>query len=657
MSIVPYRHDRGNHVVYHDPHSQIMVVHNHQQNTVQLLENFALAEAGASMPSAPPNSYFRRDSGPPLRPCCPNCGYELPDFETPEYRPRRESSEGNGRRKSSGRSRTPPSALFPRSELQYMHQDYFKLLSTLPFSGYSGSERVLAAPPHVSETHVLSNELFNQGYFDRFFKKVPPEVLGSGAHAQVYKVVHVLQNIQLGVFAVKRINIGDSPRFLEHVLNEVLILYELSLKGANEHNLIRYNHVWMEYGDLADSAAFLMGDGKSLPEPGRLPFVFILQQYCDGGHLEALIELNFLKTKNLSTKERAERERLRRRKSRRGEVGPNESVAWLLDLEIWKFFSDIATAVAYLHSHGILHRDLKPSNCLLESRYVPTETPDSLDDETFDALILQMPKVLVTDFGEGKFVHSLEVEERGGNTGTLEFTHPKLWEYSLFGEPRYAHQFTFESDIYLLGMTLCFLCVGTLPFANAVAGLNDPVTVRLIIAKWFSALTLETFNKWFLEELQKRNSEDTDAMDSFAMLIFSMLKGRQDGSRLSADDVCQYLLAMRAEFTKNLHGTITELDRAGEIDLTVQGEEITAQGSQFDLNRLAMLAVFLLNFSVLHATGSAILLKFVNLLGLGATALSMVSSTRIRFVVLAAGALVLAVTMNGAMNFRSNESQ
>ena len=56
----------------------------------------------------------------------------------------------------------------------------------------------------------------------------------------------------------------------------------------------------------------------------KVPYVFILQQYCDGGHLEDLIKCNFTIEENLTWKEKVELERKKRRAVKVGdETLPN----------------------------------------------------------------------------------------------------------------------------------------------------------------------------------------------------------------------------------------------------------------------------------------------------------------------------------------------
>lgn len=535
MSIIPY--NSTSEIVYHDPHDGILVVHNNQQNSFQLLSTVSNPSVDTShhqFHSKDPR--FRPPQGPDSHQC-PNCGFSWSEIKAETRR----SFDDN----VPPADEVPDDGLIPQT---FMHSDYFKLLAKLPYT----KPRVICG----DGTESLPQSIFNQGYFDRFFKKIPPYVLGSGAHAQVYKVTHVLNSIELGTYAVKRISIGDHSEFLDQVLNEVLILYELSIQGANENNLIRYNHVWLELGDINDLQTFFLPQG-TIPQSvlNRIPYVFILQQYCAGGHLEDLVSKVYQKSKNMSLSERIHEEKIKRRK-RRSSNEQNEKrnsineqnerkKSWLSDVEIWKFFHDIATGVHYLHSHGILHRDLKPSNCLLDVVYVNDKF--SLGEESFTSLaefneyLHKLPKVLVSDFGEGKFInkhcvsHKTFSEERQGNTGTLEFTAPELWLYAKYdpsnrpGKQRFVYSSTYKSDIYSLGLILCWLCVGSLPFSEAIASDSDPEKVRTIIAKWYTNFTSEGFHHWFTNLVREtRGEEPSEPLLDLEKLVYMMLKGRSE---------------------------------------------------------------------------------------------------------------------------------
>ncbi len=66
----------------------------------------------------------------------------------------------------------------------FMDHDYFKLLEKLPYK---------AMPIADDEPSVASlpDDVFNQGYFKRFFKQVPPYTLGLELLAQVYKKLYM----------------------------------------------------------------------------------------------------------------------------------------------------------------------------------------------------------------------------------------------------------------------------------------------------------------------------------------------------------------------------------------------------------------------------------------------------------------------------------
>jgi len=56
---------------------------------------------------------------------------------------------------------------------------------------------------------------------------------------------------------------------------------------------------------------------------------------------------------------------------------------------------------------GIIHRDLKPPNLLLQYN-----DPNNQEE---------IPKVLISDFGECEILSHIEKRQRTGATGTLEF--------------------------------------------------------------------------------------------------------------------------------------------------------------------------------------------------------------------------------------------
>lgn len=572
MSVVPY--NTSNRIIYRYPGHGVVVVHNKVDNTLQLITQnngdhlgiLSLDKSKHRNGNNNNNTFQHEESYAK----CPNCGFlwlsgQFPTSNGTNSNNTTSKGGGKGGGEDNEFSNTPPilaggsNGLF---EQEFMHQDYFKLLSRLPASS-SPSSSSIVDEIKVKTPKGLPDQIFNQDYFKRFFKKVPPYELGSGAHAQVYKVVHVLNNIPLGTYAVKRISIGDKIEFLEQVLKEVLILYELSLKGANENNLIRYNHVWLELGDLLDLKAFVLPANESSAPPefhNKVPYVFILQQYCDGGDLEGIIKNNFPSDSYASYRDKVERERMKRRLRKRQINDTDNSPSWLNALEIWKFFKDVITGVNYLHIHGILHRDLKPSNCLLEAKYEINSCStvfESLEDLLNE--LEKIPKVLVSDFGEGKFTdkHSItesdtallsihENRERKGNTGTLEFTAPELWMLSVYDpanhksdeqQNRFTHDFTYESDIYLLGMILCWLCLGELPFSASIENEQDPEASRIQIINWYKQLTQSQFLEWFAHH-RKISGE---IIDDFACLIFSMIKGHdlvsEDHKRILLPDV------------------------------------------------------------------------------------------------------------------------
>jgi WD40 repeat protein/serine/threonine protein kinase len=96
---------------------------------------------------------------------------------------------------------------------------------------------------------------------------------------------------------------------------------------------------------------------------------------------------------------------------------------------------DVAEALAYAHSKGILHRDIKPSNLLLD----------------------EAGTVWVTDFGLAKVEGSAELTSTGDVVGTLRYLAPE----------RLRGEADARSDLYSLGATLYELLTLKPAFADS----------------------------------------------------------------------------------------------------------------------------------------------------------------------------------------------
>ncbi|OWB65148.1 hypothetical protein B5S30_g471 [[Candida] boidinii] len=375
----------------------------------------------------------------------------------------------------------------------------------------------------------LPDTLFTQGYYDKFFRTI--KILGNGSNGKVFKVEHVLHDLPLGIFALKKIAIGNHLSNLATILKEVTLLYKLTestdllnlnsfseqdnKKGINERggnleegeegeedieeikdgikNLIKYNHVWLEIDNLSSFGP-------------KVPCVFILFEYCDGGTLDELVE-SLIQPKFDINKEKEWRRLIR---NRRKEDGINEielrkqlflKSRFLNNFEIYKIYKDIVKGVLFLHKSRILHRDLKPSNCLLKQKFsdeIKIEPVNSIYD------LYKLPSIVVSDFGEG----AMEGVKRNstGATGTIEFCAPELFftqdgnsydnvlsrkrsiterqKVSLNGESInestnggeslfHLNEFSTGSDVYSLGIILYYLCFSKLPYNN-----GDPESIR-----------------------------------------------------------------------------------------------------------------------------------------------------------------------------------
>ncbi|KAI1371859.1 kinase-like protein [Hypoxylon crocopeplum] len=299
----------------------------------------------------------------------------------------------------------------------------------------------ISSSPAPQEGARIRRDAFSPNYFTRFF--VEERELGRGGKGVVLLVRHEIDGCPLGHFACKRVPVGDDHAWLEKVLIEVELLAKLS-----HPNLVSYRHVWLE-------------DVKLNRFGPSVACAFILQQYCNGGDLLRYVVGD---QPTQTTKEQLKAQM--RRKSKGTAERPHDifpSQRRLSFEEIYSFFKDITSGLAYLHSANYIHRDLKPSNCLLHR-----------ENSNLTCLI--------SDFGEVQPGNA--TRKSTGTTGTISYCAPEVLKRDAGGR---LGNFTTKSDVFSLGMILYFLCFGRLPYVNANTiheELEDIDQLRAEIAGW-----------------------------------------------------------------------------------------------------------------------------------------------------------------------------
>lgn len=252
-----------------------------------------------------------------------------------------------------------------------------------------------------SDTYGIPRELLVTGYYKRFF--LERQKLGSGSFGHVYYCIHVIDNLVLGDYAVKKVAVGDDRCWLRRVVKEVKVREYL-----RHRNIVDYKHSWLELYRLAEVGPMV-------------PWLFILMEYCNGGDLQALIE---------------------------------NSQIYLSDNEVYALLYDILSGLHHLHNNGVLYRDLKASNILLS--YTMTEFRAVLSDfGTCELLNTNTQKALAGNV----YAKPKKRREDRGYTGTIEYTAPEL----LYTNRSYEY---YKSDMWSLGIILYYMSYRKLPYEH-----------------------------------------------------------------------------------------------------------------------------------------------------------------------------------------------
>ena len=115
--------------------------------------------------------------------------------------------------------------------------------------------------------------------------------------------------------------------------------------------------------------------------------------------------------------------------------------------EAAKLVQEVAWALGYAHSHGVIHRDIKPDNILIDSG---------------------SGRALVSDFGIARLTDPNAANEQGQVFGTRQYMSPE----QASGEAEVDGR----ADLYSLGVTAFFALTGRLPFES-----EDPTTLTSML--------------------------------------------------------------------------------------------------------------------------------------------------------------------------------
>eukprot|EP01125_Pyxidicula_operculata_P018875 TRINITY_DN676_c0_g3_i1.p1 TRINITY_DN676_c0_g3~~TRINITY_DN676_c0_g3_i1.p1 ORF type:complete len:692 (+),score=136.75 TRINITY_DN676_c0_g3_i1:23-2098(+) len=327
----------------------------------------------------------------------------------------------------------------------YTDTNYFKTLQ----------DSVNQDPRNDDPNRGVEPESLNSGYFKRFF--VEEKKLGSGSYGSVHLVRHVINGVNLGYYALKKVPVGDSFEWLNIVLTEVKALEQIK----QHPNIVNYKHSWLEMDQIATFGPVV-------------PCLYILMEYANIGNLEDYVLSRYGVKQDDSTEEETDpiKRRKRARFSDTTETKPhnttttnnnNNNQEGMPDIEVWTFFLDLLFGLDHLHSMGLIHRDIKSPNLLLNREV----------DGQHGTLIRS--RLMISDLGTCTFKRYVGGSSRTGFTGTPEWSAPELisMEYdradgsapsssSSSGYPDYDAR----ADMWGCGLCLYFMAFGKLPWKH-----------------------------------------------------------------------------------------------------------------------------------------------------------------------------------------------
>lgn len=153
------------------------------------------------------------------------------------------------------------------------------------------------------------------------------------------------------------------------------------------------------------------------------------------------------------------------------------------DLERW--WNQLADALNYTHSKGIVHRDIKPGNIFVDREN----------------------NIKLLDFGIAKIRESISSTQTGQKLGTLMYMSPE--------QVKDSKHIDYHTDIYSLAVTFVHLITGKRPYDSDTSSdfeiseqiVYHPLDLRGLPEKW----------RLFLEPYLRKEPQDRPALKPFAV--------------------------------------------------------------------------------------------------------------------------------------------
>ncbi|KAJ2449680.1 putative serine/threonine-protein kinase iks1 [Coemansia sp. RSA 2336] len=556
-------------ILYRRPAGQV-VLYNQDSNDVEVRHVVpeTLTSAYLQPPASKDLSIAHRQQNDPLgvqpyaRYICPTCLQSLPAHTSRAWETRLDA--GADSHSSAGvisdrdyfnmlarslRLQQTPLALSDGSHIPH-NGDYRHLVQDT--SNISSAPAVPALetgasmPAEMPETGGVAESSFNQGYYERFFAE--QRKLGKGLRGSVFSCQHILDGVYLGHYAVKKVAVGNNHQWLKRMLREVKLLESL-----RHPNVVEYKHSWLEMHQMTAFGP-------------KVPCLFILMEYANGGNLQEYMEPKSAETGGSDSEVSLKQKILKMRRSKDAQALGNAAAGKrVLSIEqIWSFFSDICNGLAHLHQLQIIHRDLKHMNLLLHWK----------DPENKDANG-EMPRLMLTDFGECEILSHIEKRDRTGATGTMEFMAPELLEVDDAG--RYLDSYSTKSDMWSLGMVLYYLCYSQLPFQNI-----DDVDI----------LRKDVLKLRYMDFAKASRSQDAEEVPPELRYIMKMLLKHDESERPDIGQVIHFVDEQR-DLWRSRHCDesrfeINDLDASSATTPKIESPAIKRQEEQHSLSKLQL---------------------------------------------------------------------